>query len=324
MSSGGDVPQPGESPSPKAEAPSSSRGLTPAVSAPGTTASPPRTQAQGVQLLALGLRSAKLAALLVAVWLIGYLRLSVTWALLVVIGYVVGEELTKNRLGKRRYAAQADRDEQTAVLARVDELPSWVYFPDVERAEWLNKIINQMWPYIGDFVKNLLTTSVESTINTKLPEKLKPFRFEKIDLGDIPPRIGGVKVYVEKVKRDEILLDVEITYAGDADVTVSVRGINAGLKDMLLQGTVRIILRPLISQVPLVGGLTIFFLNQPKIDFDLTDVANILDMPLLSTTLRTIVQDQIANFLVLPNKVPISLVENISLLELQFPLPAVS
>lgn len=42
-----------------------------------------------------------------------------------------------------------------------------------------------MWPYIGDFVKNLLKTSVESTINTNLPEKLKPFRFEKIDLGNI-------------------------------------------------------------------------------------------------------------------------------------------
>lgn len=127
MSSGGDVrPPPGGSPSSKAEAPSSSRGLIPVAPAPGTTARPSRTQAQGVQLLALGLRSAKLAALLVAVWLIGYLRLSVTWALLVVIGYVVGEELTKNRLGKRRYAGQADRDEQTAVLARVDELPSWV------------------------------------------------------------------------------------------------------------------------------------------------------------------------------------------------------
>lgn len=129
MSSGGDVrPQSVGSPPSKAEAPSSSSpGLSPAVApAPGGTARPSRTQAQGVQLLSLGLRSAKVAALLVTVWLIGYLRLSVTWALLVVIGYVVGEELTKNRLGKKRYAGQAEHDEQTAVLARVDELPSWV------------------------------------------------------------------------------------------------------------------------------------------------------------------------------------------------------
>lgn len=46
-------------------------------------------------------------------------------------------------------------------------------------------MIQQMWPYIGEFVKNLLKTSVESVINTNLPDKLKPFRFEKIDLGNV-------------------------------------------------------------------------------------------------------------------------------------------
>lgn len=290
--------------------------------ASGAPAKPSRTQTQGVQLLSLGLKSAKVAAMLLVVWLIGYVGLSVTWVLIALVCYVVGNEYSRNRETKRAYAKQAVIDEQKAILARVDELPSWVYFPDVERAEWLNKMIQQMWPYIGDFVKNLLKTSVEAAVNANLPDKLKPFHFEKIDLGDIPPRIGGVKVYIDKVKRDEILLDVEITYASDADMTVSVRGLNAGVKDILLHGTVRVVMKPLISQIPLVGGLTVFFLNQPKIDFDLTAAANFLDLPLLSTSLRTIISDQIANFLVLPNKLSIPLVENISLVELQFPLPA--
>lgn len=46
-------------------------------------------------------------------------------------------------------------------------------------------MIQQMWPYIGDFVKNLLKTSVEAAVNANLPDKMKPFHFEKIDLGDI-------------------------------------------------------------------------------------------------------------------------------------------
>lgn len=46
-------------------------------------------------------------------------------------------------------------------------------------------MIQQMWPYIGDFVKNLLKTSVEAAVSANLPDKLKPFHFEKIDLGDI-------------------------------------------------------------------------------------------------------------------------------------------
>ena len=35
----------------------------------------------------------------------------------------------------------------------VDELPSWVYFPDKERAEWLNNIIKQLWPNVNTYVR---------------------------------------------------------------------------------------------------------------------------------------------------------------------------
>jgi hypothetical protein len=35
----------------------------------------------------------------------------------------------------------------------VDELPTWVYFPDKERAEWLNNIIKQLWPNVNTYVR---------------------------------------------------------------------------------------------------------------------------------------------------------------------------
>jgi hypothetical protein len=37
----------------------------------------------------------------------------------------------------------------------VDELPSWVYFPDKERAEWLNNIIKQLWPNVNNYVRSI-------------------------------------------------------------------------------------------------------------------------------------------------------------------------
>ena len=60
-----------------------------------------------------------------------------------------------------------------------------VYFPDIEKAEWLNKIIKQMWPYVGNYTQQLLKTTVEATVQNSLPKSLTPFKFEKIDLGDI-------------------------------------------------------------------------------------------------------------------------------------------
>lgn len=42
---------------------------------------------------------------------------------------------------------------------------------------------------------------------------------------------------------------------------------------------VRVVMKPLITKMPLVGGLQIFFLNNPSIDFNLVGAADILDMP---------------------------------------------
>ena len=38
-----------------------------------------------------------------------------------------------------------------------DDLPSWVFFPDKERAEWVNNIMKQLWPYVNEFVNNIMS-----------------------------------------------------------------------------------------------------------------------------------------------------------------------
>lgn len=40
--------------------------------------------------------------------------------------------------------AAAMIDEKDALKYRIDDLPSWVLFPDVDRAEWLNKVWKNM------------------------------------------------------------------------------------------------------------------------------------------------------------------------------------
>ena len=59
-------------------------------------------------------------------------------------------------------------------------------------------------------------------------------------------------------------------------------------------------------------------------DFDLTQLANMLDMPLLSSTLRQVIVEQVNHFMVLPNKLTFPLVQNIDLTSLKYPLPSVS
>lgn len=102
-------------------------------------------------------------------------------------------------------------------------------------------------------------------------------------------------------------MDLDLFYAGDCDINFSLGGFRGGIKDFQIHGTVRVVMKPLIPNPPLVGGLQIFFLNNPNIDFNLVGVIDLLDMPGLSDILRRIIIEQVAAMMVLPNKLPIIL-----------------
>jgi Ca2+-dependent lipid-binding protein len=95
----------------------------------------------------------------------------------------------------------------------------------------------------------------------------------------------------------------------------------AGIKDFQIHGMVRVVLKPLINDMPLVGGMQVFFLNNPNIDFNLVGVADFLDFPGISDLLRRIIVEQIAAIMVLPNKLPFILNDKVAAHTLKMPQP---
>lgn len=91
-------------------------------------------------------------------------------------------------------------------------------------------------------------------------------------------------------------------YAGDCDITFFVGNIKGGIKDFQvsilklnyieyflqfwvkieyfqIRGLVRIVMKPMLSVMPLIGGVQIFYLNNPTINFNLVGMADVLDLP---------------------------------------------
>lgn len=63
---------------------------------------------------------------------------------------------------------------------------SQVFFPDVERCEWLNRILKQVWPNANDFARILIKNSIEPNVAKALAGyKLHNFHFDRIILGTI-------------------------------------------------------------------------------------------------------------------------------------------
>ncbi|XP_053670999.1 extended synaptotagmin-2 isoform X3 [Anopheles nili] len=257
------------------------------------------------------------------IYFVGYMGWSVAWLITPVILSVARESWRKTNDTRRAVAkASALANDKDVILARLHDLPAWVFFPDVERCEWLNRILKQVWPNANFYAKNLIKESIEPNIQQAMAGyKLNGFKFDRMILGTIPPRIGGVKVYDKNVSRNEIIMDLDLFYAGDCDISFALSGLRGGIKDFQIHGTVRVIMKPLISQMPLIGGLQIFFLNNPNIDFNLVGVVDLLDMPGLSDILRKIIVEQVAAIMVLPNKLPIVLSDGVPALSLKMPEP---
>ncbi|CAH0557885.1 unnamed protein product [Brassicogethes aeneus] len=265
----------------------------------------------------------KKASVVGIVYFAGYMQWSVGWFMCPIVLLVIRDQWKKSSDRRRATAKSAAlSNEEDVVLARLNDLPAWVFFPDIERAEWLNRIIKQVWPNVNHYVREIVRDSIQPILRTNLEKyKLNGFKFERIILGTVPFRIGGVKVYDKNIDRNEIVMDLDIFYAGDCDVTFYLSGIKGGIRDFQLHGMLRVVMKPLITSIPLVGGLQVFFLNNPDIDFDLVGVADVLDMPGLSDILRRIVVETVASMMVLPNKFPIKLSDEVDAVELKAPEP---
>ncbi|XP_076379275.1 extended synaptotagmin-like protein 2 isoform X1 [Megalopta genalis] len=257
------------------------------------------------------------------IWGCGYFNFSIAWLIApVVLATWKAERRKDNELKAITAKASIMAKEKELIMSRLDELPSWVYFPDFDRAEWLNKVLYKVWPNINHFARELCKQSIEPAIVEKLTEyKIKGFQFDRLVLGRIPLKIYGVKAYDKNTSRNEVIVDADVMYAGDCDITFSVGNIKGGIKDFQIRGMMRIVMKPLLPVIPIVGGVQAFFLNPPAINFNLVGVADVLDLPGFNEILRKTIIEQVAAFVVLPNKIVIPLSDEVPVETLKMPEP---
>uniref|UniRef100_G3NCK4 Extended synaptotagmin-3 n=1 Tax=Gasterosteus aculeatus aculeatus TaxID=481459 RepID=G3NCK4_GASAC len=250
------------------------------------------------------------------VYLTGYLGLSISWVLLIML---MATWWKKNRQTKvvRIGTAIDFVDNETQLvnkeLGGALQMATWVHFPEVEKVDWVNKVLQQAWPFFGMYMEKLLKNNIQPTIRLSSPA-LKMFSFTKVHFGNTPLKITGMKVFTDEVDHRQVILDLDICYEGDVDIDAEVKPpITAGIKGLKFQGTMRVILEPLIGQVPLVGGVTFFFIRRP-----VSDVLMILFS--LECILNTIM-DIIASLMVLPNRMCVPLIDQVKVDQMRFPLP---
>ncbi|NXF12328.1 ESYT1 protein, partial [Smithornis capensis] len=220
--------------------------------------------------------------------------------------------------------------------------------PGVHPSLWFWQLLAQAWPFFGQYMEKLLVENVAPSIRASNTH-LQTFTFTKVDMGEKvglgcphsphgppppalplttaptpqPLRVLGVRAHPGTHKK-QILLDLNISYVGDVQIDVEVKKFfcKAGVKGMQLHGMLRIILEPLLGDVPIVGALTMFFIRRPTLDINWTGMTNLLDIPGLSSMSDTMIMDTISSYLVLPNRLLVPLVPDLhEAAQLRCPLP---
>ncbi|KAJ4927478.1 hypothetical protein JOQ06_015205 [Pogonophryne albipinna] len=280
---------------------------------------------KGISAVAVLWTFGKCLGALLPVYLAGYYRVSTSllvFGMMVYTGWKHAREAKENRL---KSAIQLLNNEEEYTFKKVSknqrDLPAWVSFPDVEKVEWLNKVLQRVWPFVGQYLEKLLVETIAPSIRAS-SNHLQTLSFTKVDMGDKAMKVVGIKAHTENDK-GQVLLDLYISYVGNVEINVEVKRYfcKAGVKGIQLHGMMRVILEPLIGDVPIVGAVTMFFIQRPKLDINWTGLTNLLDVPGLNIMSDSMIMDAIASFLVLPNRLVVPLVPGLHVAQLRSPLP---
>ena len=252
---------------------------------------------------------------IIALYLIGYINLEWQWTFLLLCVWCY----VQSNLEQHKKA-------ETKMQQQQHHLPSWCLYPDTQRAEWLNLLIAQLWPCFGQCLENHLhLMAKEPSFVQKLQSHcVQSISFSRVSVGKISPRIGGIG-FQNATHRDEVILDIEVDYAGDMLVEMEIQLLDDKLPSLpvsisnftFVATKSRVHLKPLLKGKPFFGALYFSFLDVPEVDFELGGLlSKALDFPGISLLLRHIIRDYVQENLVYPRTIPLPLIDENELQEL--------
>ena len=194
-----------------------------------------------------------------------------------------------------------------------------------EDLAWLNKAIKQVWPHANAAIKKFLVQGLFHDLNDSLPWPLKnTLSVDSFELGEEPPALGPISAY-PKQHQDfpGFEVDVTVVWRPVCDIRFFVLNVPVGIRGLELSGTISVVLRPLLDELPVVGGFQVFLINPPHFQLHWQGATTVANFSILASTLRSLVQKALADALVLPNRVYVPIAEpgQIDLTRMQYPRP---
>ena len=215
-------------------------------------------------------------------------------ALFLSVLFALSEGWRMSRVRARRVAANvATRDLNLEGIRRLGNLslgvsaraPSWAgdvvaaaaeaAIGDVEKVQWWNDIMATAWPNISIAAQAYVRNILEPMLDHDRPPGISEMKFDKFDLGDVPPEIASVTV-IPPDEPDEIQIQLRVQWRGTPDVVFKATGpkiyggmspVKIGMTDLSVAGTAKVTLAHLMRELPVVGGVQVTLTEDPTVTY---------------------------------------------------------
>ena len=249
-------------------------------------------------------------------WLAGSMELPWSFVLLLLMWLLWwrwGVQFARRKRAETWSVLRVVQEPKAAALVLADCLPPWAVFPTVERAQWLSKILESVWPHMSKQISRNVKEALDPILEMYQPAFLTKLCLSECNLGPIAPFISGIETHASE---RETVIDLHLVWpASDSEVIVSAGfglvELEAKISGLHFQAILRVVLGPHVPKWPSFGGISCSFVGKPLIDFSLAAAKVPLDaIPGFQPWLDSFIRTTLSSYMVYPKRIVIPMIKD--------------
>jgi hypothetical protein len=227
----------------------------------------------------------------------------------------------KSRTVKIAQMASLDGDQVKIILPTEESFPRWISFTDYEKMDWLNKTMTKLWPYIDQAAASMIKQTVQPILDQYAMGIIQKITLQTVAFGNKAPQVDGVRLTAGLA--DETVLEIKVNWQTEKEgVTLSVDfpgpNYKVQLKNWHLEGTAKLIFKPLTGTIPGFGAVLVSLTEPPDFDFDLKFLGgDVGALPGVEKMIDSSIRTSLVDSLVWPSRIVVPMMPgDFSFLEL--------
>ncbi|KAL6771588.1 hypothetical protein ACKKBG_A26990 [Auxenochlorella protothecoides x Auxenochlorella symbiontica] len=192
--------------------------------------------------------------------------------------------------------------------------------------KWLADLIAHLWPYASNAIEALANDMIPDILAASRPSFVHDLKLKKFELGKARPKLTNLRVTGDTRMTGDVNIEFDFDWKSEGqalelyisvpklpllvsevvpdpleDTLALLMSLTVMCTDLWLKGTARVTLRPLLEEMPVVGGVRISLINPPDFGYDLK-LGFVLETmePLIKSWVDGVVKESVLQPYVLP------------------------